>query len=65
MEKKPDLVVKLMAGDILIDESADVGLWQRVLAEIRGVAPPLASTGSATLAEAPGRRAETSSVRRG
>ena len=41
MEKKPDLVVKLMAGDTLIDQSADVSLWQRVLAEIRGVAPPL------------------------
>jgi hypothetical protein len=40
MTKKPDLVVKLMAGDTLVDQSTDVGLWQRVLAEIRGVAPP-------------------------
>ncbi len=43
MNDKPDLVVKLMAGDTLIDQSMDVGLWQRVLAEIRGVAPPVIS----------------------
>ena len=42
MEKKPDLIVKLFAGDTLIDQSTDVGLWQRVLGEIRGltVSPP-------------------------
>ena len=39
MEKKPDLIVKLFAGETLIDQSADAGLWQRVLAEIRGLAP--------------------------
>jgi len=39
MEKKPDLIVKLFAGEMLIDQSADAGLWQRVLAEIRGLAP--------------------------
>jgi hypothetical protein len=40
---KPDLLVKLMAGDTVIDQSDDVGLWQRVLAEIRGVAAPKAA----------------------
>jgi hypothetical protein len=39
MEKKPDLIVRLFAGDTLVDESADAALWQRVLAEIRGLAP--------------------------
>lgn len=37
MDKKPDLIVKLFAGDTLIDQSADAGLWQRVLSEIRGL----------------------------
>lgn len=65
MEKKPDLVVKLMAGDTQIDQSTDVGLWQRVLAEIRGVAPPFASAIPAALVVPVGGRAETPSARQG
>jgi hypothetical protein len=38
MEKKPELVVKLFAGETLVDQSTDVALWQRVLSEIKGVA---------------------------
>jgi hypothetical protein len=45
MEKKPDLIVRLFAGDTLVDQSTDANLWQRVLSEIRGLAPaPSAST---------------------
>jgi hypothetical protein len=40
MDKKPDLIVKLFAGDTLIDQSTDAGLWQRVLSEIRGLTLP-------------------------
>jgi hypothetical protein len=40
MTKKPELIVKLFAGDTLVDQSTDVGLWQRVLSEIREVTPP-------------------------
>ncbi len=40
MDKKPDLVVKLFAGDVLVDQSTDVALWQRVLAEMRSIAAP-------------------------
>jgi hypothetical protein len=42
MDKKPDLTVKLFAGDTLVDQSTDVALWQRVLSEIRGLtlSPP-------------------------
>jgi hypothetical protein len=40
MEKKPDLTVKLFAGDTLVDESTNVELWQRVLGEIRGLNVP-------------------------
>jgi hypothetical protein len=40
MEKKPDLIVKLFAGDTLVDQSTDAGLWQRILSEIRGLAAP-------------------------
>ncbi len=39
MDKKPDLSVKLFAGEVLVDQSTDVALWQRVLLEIRGVTP--------------------------
>jgi len=39
MDKKPDLIVKLFAGETLVDHSTDVGLWQRVLSEIRGLKP--------------------------
>jgi hypothetical protein len=39
MEKKPELIVKLFAGDTLVDQSVDAALWQRVLSEIRGIAP--------------------------
>jgi hypothetical protein len=39
MDKKPDLIVKLFAGDTLIDQSTDAGLWQRILSEIRGLVP--------------------------
>lgn len=45
MDKRPDLIVKLFAGDALVDQSADVALWQRVLAEIRNVDAP-GSSGS-------------------
>src|ERR1700733_1593539 len=37
MERKPDLIVKLYAGDTVVDESTDPALWQRVLSEIRGI----------------------------
>jgi hypothetical protein len=40
MERKPDLIVKLYAGETVVDESTDPGLWQRVLAEIRGITAP-------------------------
>lgn len=40
MTEKPDLIVKLFAGDTLVDQSTDVGLWQRVLSEIRNIPPP-------------------------
>jgi hypothetical protein len=42
MDKKPDLIVRLFAGETLVDQSTDAGLWQRVLSEIRGLtsAPP-------------------------
>lgn len=47
MDKKPDLIVKLFAGDTLVDQSTDVGLWQRVLAEVRGMTLPKAATPTA------------------
>jgi hypothetical protein len=37
MDKKPDLIVRLFAGETLVDQSTDAGLWQRVLSEIRGL----------------------------
>jgi hypothetical protein len=37
MDRKPDLIVKLFAGDTVVDESTDPALWQRVLSEIRGI----------------------------
>lgn len=37
MDKKLDLIVKLFAGETLVDQSTDAGLWQRVLSEIRGL----------------------------
>lgn len=37
MERKLDLIVKLYAGDTVVDESTDPALWQRVLSEIRGI----------------------------
>jgi hypothetical protein len=40
MTEKRDLVVKLYVGNVLVDESTDVGLWQRVLSEIKGVPAP-------------------------
>jgi hypothetical protein len=39
MTKRPDLIVRLFAGDVLVDESDDVLLWQKVLGEIRGLKP--------------------------
>jgi hypothetical protein len=38
MDTKPELIVKLYAGDTVIDQSSDPALWQRVLSEIRGIA---------------------------
>lgn len=43
MRDKPALIVRLLAGDVVIDESNDAALWQRVLAEIRGLPPVGAS----------------------
>lgn len=40
MDTKPDLIVKLYAGDTVIDQSTDPALWQRVLSEIRGISAP-------------------------
>lgn len=40
MDTKPDLIVKLYAGDTVIDQSTDPALWQRILSEIRGISAP-------------------------
>lgn len=40
MSKKPELIVKLYAGDALVDQSTDAALWQRVLSEIRNIPLP-------------------------
>jgi hypothetical protein len=50
MDKKPDLIVKLFAGDTLVDQSTDTGLWQRVLSEIKGLTPihPIAASNADT-----------------
>jgi len=44
MDKKPDLIVKLFAGETLVDQSTDAELWQRVLSEIRGLSKPQRSS---------------------
>jgi hypothetical protein len=43
METKTELIVKLYAGETLVDQSTDVGLWQRVLSEIRDISTSLES----------------------
>lgn len=40
MSGSKDLIVKLFVGDVLVDQSTDVSLWQRVLAEIKGIESP-------------------------
>lgn len=43
MSDKPALIVRLLAGNVVIDESNDAALWQRVLSEIRGLPAPTGS----------------------
>lgn len=49
MEGPKELVVKLFVGDVLVDQSNDVVLWQRVLSEIKGLIIPVQPTGGQSL----------------
>ena len=53
MDRKPELIVRLLAGDTVVDESTDAALWQRVLAAIRGIEPLPDATRAVTARQDP------------